>query len=272
LLAGEDSFLDSLPEPHRRNSWQTVRDRAQQVDCFAAASQYYAELMSERMKLPPDRTRVVYSGINLDGYNPASASPETPVLGYFARLCREKGLPTLVEAFIELKRRDRVKNLKLRVGGGMSPRDEQTLVKGLVEDLKSRGLLHHTEFCPNLTRAQKLDFYRSLSVLSVPALYGEAFGLYLVEAWASGVPVVQPRHAAFPELIQTTQAGVLCEPDDIMALADSIEQLLLDPDRQRRLGQAGRQAAVTQFSMERMAENMAALYKDVVPAAMAAQA
>jgi hypothetical protein len=56
-------------------------------------------------------------------------------------------------------------------------------------------------FFPNLSRAEKIDFLQGLTVFSVPALYGEAFGLYLIEALAAGVPVVQPRHAAFPELV-----------------------------------------------------------------------
>ncbi|GIT04653.1 MAG: hypothetical protein CM1200mP29_00640 [Verrucomicrobiota bacterium] len=58
---------------------------------------------------------------------------------------------------------------------------------------------------PNLDRDAKLAFYRGLTVLSVPALYGEAFGLYVVEAMASGVPVVAPNKASFPELIEQNQ-------------------------------------------------------------------
>jgi glycosyltransferase involved in cell wall biosynthesis len=136
-------------------------------------------------------------------------------------------------------------------------------VAGLRNDLRTRGLLEHAEFCPNLTRAQKLDFYRSISLLSVPALYGEAFGLYLLEAWASGVPVVQPRHAAFPELIELSEAGVICEPGDPTSLADHIEQLLLDPARLAALGQAGRNAARTHFSVERSADRMVALFESI---------
>ena len=263
LLAGEDSFLDSLPEPHRAASWQAASDRARQVDCLMPPSRYYGDLMSGRLHLQPDRVQVVYTGISLEGYSPAPTLPDPPVLGYFARLCKEKGLPTLVEAFIQLKKRDRIKRLRLKVGGGLSPVDERSLVNGLRDQLRAHNLLDQVEFCPNLNRTQKLDFYRSLSVLSVPALYGEAFGLYVVEAWASGVPVVQPRHASFPELIDLSQAGVICEPGNARALADSIEELLLDPVRLRALGQAGRKAAVEQFSIDRTAEQMIALFRDL---------
>ena len=63
----------------------------------------------------------------------------------------------------------------------------------------------------------------------MPARYGEAFGLYVIEAMAAGVPVVQPRVAAFPELIEATGGGVLCAADDAQSLAEAIEELLLDP-------------------------------------------
>lgn len=263
LLAGEDSFLDSLPEPSRRNSWRTLTERAREVDCFIPASRYYCDLMSRRLQLAPERVRTVYSGILLDGYAPASTPPNPPVIGFFARMCKEKGLHTLVDAFIHLKQRDRIKDLRLRIGGGLSPTDEHNLVKGLRDRLRECGFLGHVEFCPNLTRDQKLEFYRSLTLLSVPALYGEAFGLYLIEAWASGVPVVQPRHAAFPELIELAQAGTMCAPGDPAALAESIEQLLLDPGLVRALGQAGRQTVVEKFDIEVIAREMVGVFQEM---------
>ncbi len=93
-------------------------------------------------------------------------------------------------------------------------------------------------------------------MFSVPARYSEAFGLYVIEALASGVPVVQPRHAAFPELIEATGGGLLCEAESVRSLADSIEELLCDPDRAEALAKAGREAVVKSFSVERLAENM----------------
>ena len=158
----------------------------------------------------------------------------------------------LIEAFIALKQRDRVKNLKLRIGGGCGPSDK-VFVDSLRERLKATGFLGDVEFHPNLDRAGKQAFLRSLSVFSVPALYGEAFGLYIIEALASSVPVVQPRHAAFPELIEATGGGVLCEPGNVNSLADSIEQLLVSPDKARALGEAGRRAVQEKFSSEAMA-------------------
>ena len=65
-----------------------------------------------------------------------------------------------------------------------------------------------------------------------------------------------PRHAAFPEIIEATGGGVLCEPGDAKSLADAVEQLLADPARARELGRRGREAVEQYFSIARMSENM----------------
>src|SRR2546423_15326335 len=125
-------------------------------------------------------------------------------------MCREKGVHTIVETFIELRKRNRVRRLKLHIGGGMGPRDEH-IVDELKARLQQEALLGDVQFFPNLDKAQKQQFFQGISVCSVPALYGESFGLYLLEAWAAGVPTVQPAVASFPELTQASGAGLLAK-------------------------------------------------------------
>ncbi len=293
MLQGEDSFLEGLPESHRARCWQTLAERAAEVDLFVAPSRYFAQLMRERLGLPAERIRVVRNGIDLEGYaeergnqslKPKGQAPQagaagdsragdraadssapakhdpSPILGYFARMCPEKGLDTLVEAYIALRQANHVPGLKLRIGGSCGPADEP-FVKSLRERLQRNGLLGETEFHPNLERADKVNFLRLLTVFSVPAPYGEAFGLYVIEALAAGVPVVQPRSGAFPELIEATGGGLLCEAGDPQALAKAIEELLLNPERARALGAAGRRAACERFSAEAMAQGMTKLFE-----------
>jgi glycosyltransferase involved in cell wall biosynthesis len=261
---GEDVFLDTLPEPYRAACWQTLAERAAEIDRFIAPSRYFGELMGRRLSLPAARVCVVYNGISLDGYpaatpegrdgeSPAAANP--PILGYLARMCREKGLDILAEAYLLLRQRERVKGLRLRIGGSCGPSD-RPLVESLRERFRTAGVLGEVEFHPNLDRKAKIEFLRSLSVFSVPAIYGEAFGLYVIEAMAAGVPVVQPRTAAFPELIEATGGGVLCPAGDAGALAEAIESLLLRPDHGRALGLAGRQQVFANFNAEAMARRL----------------
>jgi len=269
-LQGEDAFLDALPERHRQTAWQLLSERAREVDLFIAPSRYYDELMSRRLGLKTQQVRVIYNGISLDGFAETlgaerGARNETaPVLGYFARMCREKGLPLLVDTFIEIRRRNRVPNLKLHIGGGCGPSDEP-LVKEQKRKLQSASLLGDTRFAPNVSREEKLAFLRGLTVFCTPALYGEAFGLYVIEAMAAGVPVVQPRHGGFPEIVEETGGGLIAEPN-AAALADGIESLLLDPARARVLGDAGRQAVRERFSIQSMAEQTVTAYAEILGA------
>ena len=263
MLQGEDTFLDALPEKVRGEVWRTLAERAAEVDLFVAPSRYFGDLMAKRLGLAEDRLRVVANGISLEGYHAAAVMPEPPVLGFFARMCPEKGLDVLVEAYLEVRKRGRVPGLKLRIGGSCGPGDE-AFVGTLRRRLTAAGAAGDVEFHPNLSRAEKLTLLRSLTVFSVPALYGEAFGLYVIEALASGVPVVQPRVAAFPELIAATGGGVLCEPGSAVALAEAIEGLVLDRARARALGAAGRRAVEKGFSVRAMAEGMAGVFAEAI--------
>jgi glycosyltransferase involved in cell wall biosynthesis len=255
-LQGEDTFLDSLPADSRKVAWDLLAQRTADVDLFIAPSRYFGDVMSRRLNIPSSKIQVVYNGINLEGYSPAPMPPNPPVVGYFARMCREKGLDTLVEAYILLRQRDRIKNLKLHIGGGCGPGDEP-FVAELRKRLASANVLQDVQFSPNIDRSAKQDFLRKLSVFSVPALYGEAFGLYVIEALASGVPVVQPDVAAFPELIAAIGGGRLCKPADASALADGLEQILADPTLAKTIGQNGRKAVLAQFTNDHMAARIA---------------
>jgi glycosyltransferase involved in cell wall biosynthesis len=259
--------LDALREPFRSQVWAALADRARDIDRFIAPSRYVADLMSRRLGLDPERVRVVPNGINLEGYACDTAltapDPKAPVLGYFARMCREKGLDTLVEAFLILKKRGRVTRLRLCVGGGCGPSD-QSFVDGLRERLRAGGCIDDAAFHPNVSRDAKLALLRGMTVMSVPALYGEAFGLYVVEAMASGVPVVQPRHAAFPEIVEATGGGMLCEPGDPESLADTLESLLLKPERARALAAKGREAVMRDYSVESMTDRVLDVYRELL--------
>jgi glycosyltransferase involved in cell wall biosynthesis len=262
-LQGEDSFLDALPAPERVEAWKLLSERAAELDLCIATSRYFADVMTRRLRLPDSRVVVVHNGIPLDGFAPAESLPNPPALGYLARMCEAKGLRPLVSAFIELKRRATIPGLRLRVAGAMTAGDE-SFVSTLRARIEAEALSAETEWLPNIERLHKQAFLRGVSVLSVPATYGEAFGLYLLEAWASGVPVVQPRSGAFPELIEKTGGGLLCEPDHPKALADAIESLLQNPEKTRELGERGRRAVHEHFTVERMAQNVEDVLRRVV--------
>jgi glycosyltransferase involved in cell wall biosynthesis len=261
-LQGEDTFLDALPEPARTAAWAELRRRAHHVARFVAVSRYHAGVMSARLDLPEDRVAVVPNGIPLDGHAESPTPPERPAIGFLAHLCADKGLHTLVDAFVLL--RERGVDAVLRAAGALTDMD-RPFVEGLKERLAAAGLAGDASFHPNLTRDEKLAFLRGLSVLSVPATYGESFGLYVLEALASGVPVVEPRCAAFPEVLEMTGGGLLCEPDDPGDLASKLASLVTDPDRARALGRQGREAVHARFGADRMAKDVAEVLASLRP-------
>ena len=276
-LQGEDSFLDALPEPYRQCSWKLLAQRCAGIDHFIAISRYFADVMTKRLNLPGGRVSVVYPGVDVDEYGSGTGvSPvrfsntglfsngnsqarrpcHYPVIGFLARMNPAKGLDTLVEAFLQLK----TPGARLHIAGAMTSLDKK-FVSSLRQKLGDRA-----EFLPNLDRAAKADFLRRLTVFSVPATYGEAFGLYVLEAQAAGVPVVQPRHGAFPEVLAATGGGLLCEPNQPAALAAALDGLLADPARARQLGTAGRRAVQEKFSTSAMIANTAAILQKVTHA------
>lgn len=257
FLQSEESFLDSIPEPWKTRAWETLADRAADVDGWIAPSQYFAGRMSERLGLPSRRLTIVPNGIGLEGYaslpsRPVARAGDPLTLGFFARMCSDKGLDTVVDAYIELRRRGRVPNLKLRVGGGCGPSDEPFVAEQR-EKLRAAGILNDVSFHPNVTRQEKVEFYFACDVLSVPARMSESFGLYIIESLAAGTPLVQPEVATYPELITDTGGGILCGPNNAGALAETLEPLLQNPAQLRHLGDAGRRAVFERYTDESMA-------------------
>lgn len=251
FFQGEDGFLDHLPEPYRSRCWNLLRDRLAGSDVMLAPSRFYAEFMRGRLGLAPGAVQVVSNGIQLDGFSPADAPPASPTIGYLARMSREKGLELLVEAFVLLARELGDATARLKIAGAVTAGD-QRLIGELKKRIAEAGLDARVEWFPNVSREEKIVFLRSLSVFSVPTQYAEAFGLYVIEAMACGVPVVQPESAAFPEIIEATGGGVCVPPRDAGALARAWQQLLRDPARRGALGQAGRLGVEKLFSAQRM--------------------
>ena len=132
------------------------------------------------------------------------------------------------------------------------------------ERLAKSGLLTDTEFSPNLDHAAKIEFFKSLTLFSVPARANEAFGLYVIEAMAAGVPVAQPRFAAFPELIEKTGGGIVFEGHDANSLSNALHELLSNPERAQALGKAGQVSVFRDFSAKKMAAEMRHVFASVV--------
>lgn len=260
-LQGEDSFLDTLPEPYKTRSWEAFRANNGSVARYLATSDYYRGVMKNRLGLADEQIVTVRNGMDFAGYGPAERPPEPPVIGYLARLCYGKGLQTLVEAFVRLA--PRLPEVRLALAGTTTAADAG-FIAAQKKTLARAGLTGRVTWQENLSFPEKVRHLQGLSVLSVPATYGEAFGLYVIEALACGVPVVEPEHAGLKEVVEATGGGVLCAPDDPEALAGALEDLLRDEPRRLSLAARGKEAVLNEFTSDRMAGDFAAVALTVV--------
>jgi len=267
-LQGDDIFLDALPPADRKACLDLIRRNDAAVAGYVCTSRYYADYMAGYLGVRRDKMHVVYPGINLAGHGgprPPRAANHPPAIGYFARVCPEKGFHNVVDAFIELRRTPGAPAARLRASGWLGE-NNRPFFDAQVAKLGAAGLAGDFEYVESLGHADKVAFLRSVDVLSVPTTYHEPKGLYVLEAWANGVPVVKPRHGAFPELIEATGGGLLVPPDDPVALAVGLRRMLEDHDFRDRAGLAGEAAVRDRFTADVMArETVAVLERYVRP-------
>jgi len=245
VLQGDDIFLEALPADSKEEAIAKISENANAFSGFLTHSQYYADFMAKYLSLPAERFQRVPLSIDLAGHNgmPGKRAP-TFTVGYFARICPEKGLHELLKAFRLLH--ERHPQARLVAGGYLGKRDRAYL-RRLERENRSLGDAFRYAGSP-ATHEEKVSLIRTFDVLSVPTTYHEPKGLYVLEALANGVPVVQPSHGAFPELIQATGGGLLFEPGDADAHARALERLLLDPEEHSKFAQAGYAAVRAQFA------------------------
>jgi glycosyltransferase involved in cell wall biosynthesis len=271
-LQGEDLFVDRLSEPWRERVHALLCAKALDVDLHLAATRFYADAMASWLGVPRERMRVVPLGINVRGHRAVDRADGPFVVGYLARIAPEKGLHLLVEAFRTLGDRVGRDRVRLRIAGWLGPGD-RAWFDGVRRAVDQAGLAGAVDVVGEVDRAGKLAFLESIDVMSVPTTYRDPKGLSILEALASGVPVVQPAHGAFPELVESTGGGVLVEPGSTEALAGALEALFRDPARRRELGLRGREAVLRERTDDRMAERTLEVYADcLAPGLRAANA
>jgi glycosyltransferase involved in cell wall biosynthesis len=265
-LQGEDLFLESLHEPYRSQAKALIRRQAESVDGFVAVSGYYADFMAAALALPRQKIHVVPLGVTLEGLVPRGERPPGPfVFGYFARVAPEKGLHLLAEAYAVLRRERGLGPARLEAAGYLAPEHRPYLAQ-IEKRLGEQGLGGEFHYRGTLDRAEKTRFLQGLDVLSVPSPYAEPKGLYLLEALACGVPAVQPRHGAFPEILDKTGGGRLFEPGDVGDLAEALLDLARDPEGARRLGAEGAAGVRRYYDASRMATEALAVYSRLASA------
>lgn len=266
-VQGELHFVDALGGPWPAEAWPLLSEGLAACDARVAVSGFVADLMAERTGIPRAAFDVVHNGVDLEGFGPA-VDQDPPVLGFLARMYGQKGLDDLARVFVALRAEGR--ELVLAVAGTQNAGDEADVL-AFRRALEAAGVLEHVRWHPNLSPAAKREVLRSFTVFCVPSSKDETFGLYHLEALASGLPVVAMARGAVPEVLALTGGAVLVPAGDVAAAVREIGRLLDDPARRASLGAQGRAGVEAAFTERHMAARELAVLGRVVAAHAAAQ-
>jgi glycosyltransferase involved in cell wall biosynthesis len=263
-LQGEDLFLEAMTEPYRTEALELVRRQVGDVDLFIAVSEYYARFMRDYLRIPESKIRVGTLGVNMRDLSVTTRQHREPfTIGYFARVAPEKGLHNLADAYRILRLEKGLPPSRLLAAGYLPP-EHKPYLKGIAAGLRAAGLADEFVYRGAVERAQKVQFFHEIDVLSVPSPYHEPKGLYLLEAMACGVPVVQPNHGAFPEIIERTGGGLLARSDNGADVADALYDLWTNPARAAELGRRGAEGVRRHYTVTHMAERVLQVYQEAI--------
>jgi glycosyltransferase involved in cell wall biosynthesis len=254
------AHVSSLREKVKRivwYPWRMQRVVGRRLDALISGSQASASLVERLWSLPAGSVRTIYDGADVDRFRPGASSERTPGALLFVGNAEDynKGVVYLLRALALLPQGQRA---HLYVVGG--PAEEQRLAPAEIVRL---GIEDRVTLVGRVTDEQLAAWYRRAQVLVSPSLY-EGFGLPAAEAMACGTPVVATSAGALPEVVADGETGVIVPPADEGALAAAIASLLVDPERCRRMGEAGVARVRERFTWERHARSLEALYQQVI--------
>lgn len=262
-LQDEDVWVNAMDEDFKNKTWELMKERAQDVDAFFAASDYYAKELQPLLGIPDSKLFTRHLMIDANDYTYSDTKAKPTNIGYVSRMNECNGLAVLLDAFILLRSKAEWKDVNLIITGG-STGDDDKFLKGIKKKIKEAGLEDAVEFHKDFEDEGLDEFFKKVSMVSVPVLEGEAFGLYLLESMAAGVPVVQPELGAFPEIVEKSGGGIIYSPNKPEALREALEKLLKDPEKLSQLSIEGRKSVEKHFNIHEQAKEIINLYQEII--------
>ena len=262
-LQDEDVWVDAMTDQYRNQVWELMSERGKDVDVFIPVSDYYSGEIHQRMVIHENKMRTVYLGVNTADYSPKNIVDKEPAIGYLSRMCEENGLAVLVDAYILLRKDPAFASVKLKITGGKTG-DDLHFIKEQKNKISKAGLENDVSWIEEFEGEELQKFFDSVRLISVPVLNGEAFGLYQLEAIASGIPMVQPNLGAFAEVIETSGGGIIYSPNEPRQLADVLASLILNDEKLQGLSVAGLVGVKQHFDIHAQAKKMVVMYERVL--------
>lgn len=261
-LQDEDVWVNAMDENFKIQTWDLMKERARDVDAFFAVSQFYAKEMQPILGIPDDKLFIHHITVDPAEYSYQNTSEKPLNIGYISRMCEDNGLEVLVDAFVLLKKDPRWQDVKLVITGGSTGENDK-FVKSIKLKIKQSGLVDEVEFHKDFEDGRH-EFFKKVSMISVPVLQGEAFGMYLLESMASGVPVVQPALGAFPEIVEKSGGGINYTPNTPEALSEALSSLLGNQEKLNKLSEQGRKGVEQKFNVHQEAKDVVDRYSKLI--------
>ncbi|NSW95191.1 MAG: glycosyltransferase family 4 protein [Bacteroidales bacterium] len=259
-ILNEDDWIEEMAEPYRSRAWKMIAAESVHVDMFITPSQYYKSFFISKTRINGDNIMVVPLGFDPGREHETRPERKPSSVGFFSRISKNNGFDKLVDAFILLKSSNTVPDLTLKICGGYTGIDKPFILEQ-IKKVKKAGLQKDIRIYPEFEGEKKAEFFRDVDIISVPVRKYDGYGLYILEANSEGVPVVQPSTGAFPELVEKTGGGVIYSPDTVTELASRLQELLNNEELLRKLGNDGSKKVREEFSLTRMSEGLAEVYK-----------
>jgi len=217
---------------------------------------YSEKFLRERFPECADRIHRVYNGLNLAEFGRANFSSDPPLIVAIGRLIVKKGFANLIRTCALLVERGRLFQCEIF---GEGPLENQLL--GQIEESGLKDLVQLPGPKPQHQLRERLAAANVFVLPSVPEAEGGMDNLptVIMEAMATGLPVVSTRIGGIPEMVIDNETGFLVRPDDPVLLADAIEKVINDRSLGQKLGQAGHGRAQTLFSIEKNVRDLCAL-------------
>ncbi|MEL6897615.1 MAG: glycosyltransferase family 4 protein, partial [Planctomycetota bacterium] len=247
-------------QPARDDAIGLLSGLSDHVEGFICNSDFYAEKMRTTLRIANTPMHRMPLAIDPTPFLDASDSTQNaksdhPIVGYFARIAPEKGLHHLVDGFIELAKHEEHRHTRLHLAGWLGEHRREYLQQQQSR-LDAAGLTGRHAYQGSPSLQEKVGLIREFDVLSVPTEYHEPKGRFVLEALACGVPVVQPDHGAFGELLRSTGGGILVAPNDPVALAEGLHRALTDDGLRRQLIANGKEAIQTSHHIRGAAQRL----------------
>lgn len=242
-MAGEDGFIDGLPEPYRSQARQLAAERLRELPALVALSTYYRSRVVDYFGVPAGKVWVIPPGVapaatcrQAETSSQQARRRTEPCVGYLGRICPEKGFPIFAEALLLLKRGVQGELPLVRIAGQVDPsfrRQFGALMRGLAREGIS------AEYLGVVSPFAKGDFFGSVDLLVVPSTIPEPKAVTAIEAVVHGVPVIAPGHGALLEIVGRSGLGELYWPNTPSQLASVLGRWCRELSGRRRTTEEG---------------------------------